>query len=488
MVAASAVWLCAPALAPAFADQPAINLTTVGVYPPLSPNGFNYYQPPGGYTFTFDFKANSAIAVTQLGYYNSALGGVAEPSGFGTHTVSLVDVTTNQTLATTTVTATSPATGLFNYATIASKTLNTSDTYRVQGTMTNQYYAVGVNSSAAKVASAINYLYQPQDIFGTNGPAGTLDDFGPDFQFVTATTGPTQAQVASSINSVAVARESQMVNTRVLGSILLGANEQVNCSSCGSGFASFGSFALGAHGRWNLTDSLSVLGGLSVDQFAGGGVDVSLSPMVAGAVRYDVVEWGRSRPFFEAGVSAAPYEQASFTRNYPNGSSVGVGRGSAIDHEANVYGRVGWVVRPTAIEEAAVYVDLTRSWDFANAYTEISAATNPFPASYSSGVDSLNTARIGAQYTRLLTRELEVNVNAGLAHGFGGSVGVNADVSGYGAIGDSSVAPSVWAEYGARIGYHLSERMVLDTFVLGTSGGGPAGGTIHAGLGLRYAF
>ena len=100
------------------ADTPAIDATTVGTYPPLSPNGFNYFQSPGNYTFTWDFTAKSAIDVTQLGYYNSALAGTPEPNGFGSHFLTLTDLTTDATLASATVTAGSTATGFFNYASI----------------------------------------------------------------------------------------------------------------------------------------------------------------------------------------------------------------------------------------------------------------------------------------------------------------------------------------------------------------------------------
>jgi hypothetical protein len=48
--------------------------------------------------------------------------------------------------------------------------------------------------------------------------------------------------------------------------------------------------------------------------------------------------------------------------------------------------------------------------------------------------------------------------------------------------------PVTWAEFGARLGYRLTEKLVVDAFVLGTAGAEPAGNTIHGGLGLRYSF
>src|SRR5205823_14975757 len=44
-------------------------------------------------------------------------------------------------------------------------------------------------------------------------------------------------------------RFNQMITNRVLGTVLLGVNEQVNCSDCISAFGSAGSFSAGIHGR-----------------------------------------------------------------------------------------------------------------------------------------------------------------------------------------------------------------------------------------------
>ena len=46
-----------------------------------------------------------------------------------------------------------------------------------------------------------------------------------------------------------------MITNRVLGNVLLGINEQVNCNDCISAFGSAGSFSAGIHGRKNLTSS-----------------------------------------------------------------------------------------------------------------------------------------------------------------------------------------------------------------------------------------
>lgn len=47
---------------------------------------------------------------------------------------------------------------------------------------------------------------------------------------------------ANSINGLAGQRFNQMITNQVLGSVLLGVNEQINCSDCISAFGSVGSF------------------------------------------------------------------------------------------------------------------------------------------------------------------------------------------------------------------------------------------------------
>jgi hypothetical protein len=178
--------------------------------------------------------------------------------------------------------------------------------------------------------------------------------------------------------------------------------------------------------------------------------------MAAAALRYDLVDWGRSRPFFEAGLEVAPYESVSYSRIYPTGGAAGVGQGSTVDRDASVYGRIGWLARLSPRDEAAVYADLSRSWQSASAYAEATSAANPLPASFGAGVDRLDTTRIGAQYTHLITPNLEANINAALAYGFNSAVGVQTDVAGYGALGANTAPSHAWGEYGARMGYHFT--------------------------------
>ena len=53
------------------------------------------------------------------------------------------------------------------------------------------------------------------------------------------------------------------------------------------------------------------------------------------------------------------------------------------------------------------------------------------------------------------------------------------------AVTDDNTA---WAEYGARVGYAVTEAVTFDVFVNGVSGDDDIGTHVHGGGGLRYRF
>jgi hypothetical protein len=353
----------------------------------------------------------------------------------------------------------------------------------------------GVTSGASfPLITAINGGTIAPGAFALSGPLVAdgyqykLELVGSDQDDLVASPASTPTQVASSLKGLAESHQSQMITGRILGSILVGANEQVNCSSCSSGFAGFGSFALGEHGRWTLTDRLSLLAGVSWDSYSAQGVKVDGSPILAAALTYDLVDWGRQRPFFEAGGSLAPYQEAHFTRSYVNGAVVSSGVGTSTESSASAFVRAGWVARLTPIDEAAIYGDFNRNWQRSSGYSETTTPGNPFAATVGGGLDTMNIARVGAQYTHLFAGNIEANVNGGFAQAFAANFGSNATVAGFGAVSASAPTAFNWFEFGGRLGYRVNPHMVIDAFMLGTLGAEPAGNTIHGGVGLRFSF
>ena len=135
---------------------------------------------------------------------------------------------------------------------------------------------------------------------------------------------------AGSINDIAKQRFNQMITNRVLATVLLGINEQVNCDDCVSAFGSAGSFSAGIHGRKNITSNLALLAGIAYTHYSEGGYSVTAAPIGAFALRYDFTDWGSSRPFFDIGTILTPYEKVRYRRSYL--TSLGAGDGRWPDH------------------------------------------------------------------------------------------------------------------------------------------------------------
>ena len=278
-----------------------------------------------------------------------------------------------------------------------------------------------------------------------------------------------------------------MITNQVLGSVLLGVNEQVNCSDCVSAFGSAGSFSAGIHGRKNLTTNLSLLAGIAYTQYSENGYSVTSAPIGAFALRYDFADWGSSRPFFDIGAILTPYEKVRYSRSYM--TSLGPVSLTSQTNSSNygVYGRAGWISRISPRDEVAASVEVWQLWQRVNGYTEPTGPSNPFDASIASGTDRTNLVKIGGQWTHLFAGNIEANINGGYVQSFASHSGIVAQVT-----GDGTVTPTMgnqgWFEYGGRLGFRIAKGWIADLFVNGTLGPQPVGNTVHGGIGLRVNY
>jgi hypothetical protein len=291
----------------------------------------------------------------------------------------------------------------------------------------------------------------------------------------------------TSLKGVVDQRFNQMITNRVLGTVLLGVNEQINCSDCVSAFGSAGSFSAGIHGRKEITSNLSLLAGIAYTQYGENGYKVTSAPIGAFALRYDFTDWGSSRPFFDVGTILTPFEKVSYSRSYTTNYGGVALQSSTNASEYGVYGRAGWISRLSPRDELAASVEVWQLWQTVNGYSDPNAAFNPFNATVASGTDRTNLAKIGAQWTHLFGDSIETNINGGFVQSFANHSGLVATVT-----GDGLVAPTIgnqnWFEYGGRLGFRITKGWVADLFVDGTLGPQPVGNTIHGGVGLRVNY
>jgi hypothetical protein len=301
----------------------------------------------------------------------------------------------------------------------------------------------------------------------------------------TPTTGADSS--GSSVGDLANQRFNQMITNRVLGTVLLGVNEQVNCSDCVSAFGSAGSFSAGIHGRKQLTNNLSFLAGIAYTQYSEGGYKVTSAPIGAFALRYDFTDWGSSRPFFDIGTILTPWEKVRYSRAYTTNLGTVNLTSSTNSSNYGVYGRAGWISRLSPRDEVAASVEVWQLWQRVAGYTDPAAAFNPFDATIATGTDRTSLVKIGGQWTHLIGPKVEGNINGGWVQSFATHSGIVATVT-----GDGTVVPTMgnqgWFEYGGRLGFRLTEGWVADLFVNGTLGPQPVGNTIHGGVGLRIHY
>ena len=304
----------------------------------------------------------------------------------------------------------------------------------------------------------------------------------------TPTPTPTGAgSSGASIGGLGNRRFNQMIANQVLGSVLPGVNEQVNCSDCISTFGSVGSFTAGVHGRRELTNNLALLAGLAYTQYSEGGYHVTSAPIGAFALRYDFTNWGSSRPFFDIGTILSPFEKVRYSCSYVTSLGAVSLDSSTNSSDYAVYGRAGWISRLSPRDEVAGSIELWQLWQRVADYSDRIVAFNPLSASIATGSDRTSLVKLGGQWTHLFGSSVEGNINGALVQSFANHSGIVATVT-----GDGLVVPTIgnqaWFEYGGRLGFRITKGWVADLFVDGTLGPQPVGNTIHGGIGLRINY
>ena len=112
---------------------------------------------------------------------------------------------------------------------------------------------------------------------------------------------------------------------------------------------------------------------------------------------------------------------------------------------------------------------------------------SPEMCHYEMAFEGRGRIMVGGQWTHLFGSSIETNINGGFVQSFAGHSGIVATVT-----GDGTVVPAFgnqsWFEYGARVGYRITNGWVADLFLNGTAGPQPVGNTLHGGVGLRINY
>lgn len=92
------------------------------------------------------------------------------------------------------------------------------------------------------------------------------------------------------------------------------------------------------------------------------------------------------------------------------------------------------------------------------------------------------------QWSHRFTANLDSTLWVAAVHAFNRDSGLEAAVPGIGALTPAGLDNITWAEYGARVGYKVSDAVTLDLFMNGVSGEAAVDTRVHAGAGLRFQY
>jgi hypothetical protein len=152
------------------------------------------------------------------------------------------------------------------------------------------------------------------------------------------------------------------------------------------------------------------------------------------------------------------------------GTATGTGR---TDGDVSyVFARAGLVFDLGPRHQLALSGELGREWLDVDGYSEPLAAKNPFEATVASGTDTMDLAKARAQWSFGLGPRFDATLWAAAVYGFNQKSERITAVTGVGTFVPLIDGETVWAEYGARIGYAVTEAITVDLFCDGVSGEG----------------
>ena len=266
---------------------------------------------------------------------------------------------------------------------------------------------------------------------------------------------------------------------------LLGDNGPISGSSSAGVYGAGGSASGGGDMRYGF-GNLTLLGGLGIASESYGGANMSDAFLVAAAARYVQPLSSNLSVFGELGGWWSPSGTYQFSRTYANGAGTATGVGDAGGSQTYLFARMGPVFNLTPIDEVAVSGEIARQILHTGGYLETITASNPVNAMATAGTDSMGVAKLRGQWTHAFAPNWDGTIWAAYANGFNYRTNLTATVAGVGALTPIAKAPT-WGEYGLRIGYHATDRLVLEGFFDGTAAG-HLGSYIHVGGGLKLTF
>ena len=259
-----------------------------------------------------------------------------------------------------------------------------------------------------------------------------------------------------------------------------------------SGLGAVGSVIGGVRGQLPLPDHFSLSGGMGFGQIEERDVAIGSEVLGAASLRYDFARGtvldADTKSFIELAGTIGSLANVGITRHYLSGNGAGMGIGQTQGAIASLSLRAG-LLRPIGPrDEIGVAAEVGEHWLTLDSYNEVAGSANPFPASYSAGSTTWIGAKVQAQWTHALSDDLDLTLTAGWSHAFAGSGAMSASFTGLGLVAGSPTGGLDWAEVGAQLSYHVTDKADVSLFVAGDIGMGAVETKLHGGVAIDVKF
>lgn len=243
----------------------------------------------------------------------------------------------------------------------------------------------------------------------------------------------------------------------------------------------------GIIGQGVINAGFSVRGGFAFGSGQVLSADARRSVMVAGAVRYQPPGDGL-RPFLEAGGWFTRDARLILDRPYANGAGTAVGTGATTATATYGYARGGVAWAAPAGWSVRLSMEGGEARQSTDAYAEPLSNANPFEALVPEGRERLTLGKVRLEAEGPLSPRMDFGVSLAGAGAFSRSSDLHAVVDGFGDVVAAPMARPTWVEFGARLGYRLTPRVVVDAFANGVGGVRAVPSTIGGGFAVRMIF
>ncbi len=292
-------------------------------------------------------------------------------------------------------------------------------------------------------------------------------------------------QSQTDLFDLSVARTGLVTHLSATTSLLGGAGQPFDDQDGVSLLGGIGSVTLGVRGVKTLGDGTSVFGGLAyVDQSTIG--NSTAGAVVFGGARYVTPDQGQLyRPFLEAGASLAPSLSMTFSQTFTTpGGTVAA---SSVTGGSYLGGYVsgGVLVAPRAGDQVILAASLATDALNTGALSFSPSGTGMFEVDQPAQTGVFNVASVGGQWTHEFSPALALTL-VGAVGRTTGMTDVTSTIAGAGSF-STSAASELFARYGARVSYSVTDASTVSAFAFGTNGQS-SGGHAQIGAGLHMSF